>query len=297
MEGVSNNLLQTWEGLPHVSEQITYNIRQEIDRDITALIRTRLRWDKPESEAGDIILEDDAALGGYGRKGDRVTWIGDAVDNTKGYLESRHAFEPDLNLNKYKWGSGLMAVDGEGNVIASLFVMPAEGIVFLALPGKPERPKAWQNGEELRYDPNRTCPDKPVAVVRWPRDLDEVAWPTGVECRELQKRLKEKMGYRVEGGQVLTATDVLALAGGDLSWVSYPPQDGDPPQVFVYCAKPWDFLVAGAIAAAAGAPVEQYDEVGASWKPAFPVDLSLMGEKAQQGKRVLFRVGWPKGSS
>jgi len=104
-----------------------------------------------------------------------VIWIGDAVDNTKAYLEGGEDY-----------GSALMVVDYEGNVIASLYLMPVKGTVYLAISDK----GVWRNGNPINVR-------QPVAIIRWPRDKNVVPQEIEVIYREIKKEFSED-GYHVK---------------------------------------------------------------------------------------------------
>jgi fructose-1,6-bisphosphatase/inositol monophosphatase family enzyme len=239
---------------PH---KVIYSDTHKVDQEITSFIKRQLELNE-ETGQDNIILEDDDTE--CDLIVDQVTWIGDAVDNTKAYLEGGDLF-----------GSGLMAVAPNGNVLASLFILPAKKKEYLAIPGK----GSWCNGNQMALGAVES--ERPVAIIRWPRDRDKV----DMAIRQVYKTIEEEFrqaGYLVQPGQVLTAADVLAIA------------ESGPVAKIVCYTKPWDFLIAVAIAFTNGAIVQWFDKSsGEIWRNVFPLNHKLLN-MANRKERVLFRA-------
>jgi fructose-1,6-bisphosphatase/inositol monophosphatase family enzyme len=249
MKEIGQNLLEKRRYYQELvkNNDVHYATSQKVDSDITDSIRKKLK-NNSETKGDRIILEDDDIPVDDAQ--DAVTWIGDGVDNTKTYLTGGEDY-----------GSALMVIAPEGNVISSIYLMPAKATVYLAIPGK----GVWRNGNPMDAR-------QPVAIIRWPRNKNVVPPKVKTYYREIEKEFSENR-CQVKPGSTLTALDVLTLAEGG-------------PVKFAYYSKPWDFLIGAAIAHTAGAMVKMFDCEDATWKDLFPLNRKLRTNR----NRVLFRV-------
>lgn len=236
---------------------VIYSATQKVDLDITSFIKRQLDFYEKTRPDNVVLEDDDTKCHLYPN---RVTWIGDAVDNTKTYLEGGDDF-----------GSGLMAVGPKGKVLASLFLLPAKKRNYLAMPGK----GCWFNENPMTLGP--VGAEGPVAIVRWPRDRDQAGAAIGHIIETVAQDFRTD-GYLVQPGHVLTAADILSLA-----------ENGPVEKILCY-SKPWDYLIAAAIVHTIGAKAKWFDKsAGGFWGDVFPLGQELL-KKAIQKERVLFRT-------
>ena len=231
-----------------------------VDKEMSIFIDNLLDQNDQTRNDG-LIIED---LPDATRVVPSFNWLVDPVDNTDAYVK-------DANLEGANdFGLGLMLFQCDtGEVIASLFLLPAHGTVFLSVGSR-----AYRDAEPLK--PQTMTSRK--AVVRRPRKWEEV--PQNIkELYTLAKALFQFVGYQVDPGKILTALDVLSLA------------EHKEPAIFLYYAKGWDFLIAASVAHAVGAKVTY--QTGEQVKQVFPLSEDLIS-KASRGERVLFLVGWPE---
>ncbi|MBN1996426.1 hypothetical protein JW935_02655 [candidate division KSB1 bacterium] len=264
------------------SKETAYDASQIIDHYLTGFIKGGFTLSPNDKIKNDrIILEDDDIA--TDQDEDTVTWIGDVVDGTKMYME-----------NSSNFGSALMCIDSKGHVIASLYLLPKLAYsVFLTIQDK----WVWCNGENLAGYFKDDTENNSLAVVRFPRRKSEVPWDIAKIYKEEESRFSARC--KVYGGNALTALDVLSLAAGKCL---YEGQRGKIVK-FLYYAKPWDFLIAAAIAHTAGEKVQWYNSSAdrdKRWRDVFPLD-SILKEIANNpegvGNRVLFRVERKKGNN
>lgn len=225
-------------------DAVDHEATQQVDEDITRLVEARLHSNQLTRH--DKLLGE-GILATPGLPASRVVWLLDAVDGTKAYVDPEAP--PDF-------GSALLIADTANRlIVASLYLMPARDRVYCSI-GR----HAWRNGEPLPSLPGTPRGPAPrEAILRWPRKKEQVP----PEIRTLYSQAEQKFqeaGYMLQSGQPLTAADILSLA------------EGYGPQQFLYYGKPWDWLIASAIAYAAGAKVTLYG----SGKDVFPLDVDLL---------------------
>lgn len=210
------------------------------------------------------------------RKGDAQKFIlADAIDNTKGYV----------NTKRKDFGSSLIGFNKDtGEVFISIFILPALEVVLCAL----GRAKVWLNGCRLSSLQQVRQPLIRQANVRRPREGALVSKDVSQFYASSEERFRNEH-FDVSRGPDLTALNSLSIA------------NGRGPTKFLYYAKPWDILSPAYIAFAVDAKAT-FPITGES---AFPIPPALRTKilagveerkimEREGSLRDLYLVEWPE---